>query len=109
MGLDGAVVGGGVGEPLELGRGREQAELVSDAGLSYLLKQAGKSLSWCSESVTVCLSAQPLTQTPPPPPPPYPELAEFWASFPGLRAFDSAPSLPTAELAQELTWVSCTR
>lgn len=56
MGLDGAVVGGGVGEPLVLGRGREQAELVSDAGLSYLLKQAGKSLSWCSESVTVCLS-----------------------------------------------------
>lgn len=32
---------------------------------------------------------------------PPPELAEFWASFPGLRAFDSAPSLPTAELAQE--------
>jgi hypothetical protein len=34
-------------------------------------------------------------------PPTPPLLAEFWASFPGLRAFDSAPSLPTAELAQE--------
>lgn len=32
---------------------------------------------------------------------PPPELAVFWASFPGFRGPDSALSLPTAELAQE--------
>lgn len=81
----------GAGQREEAGR---QAELVSGAGLSYLLKQA--SLPGCSESVALSVC----TASHPPPHPPL-ELAESWASFPGLSAFDSAPSLPTAELAQE--------
>lgn len=75
-----------------LGRGRRQAELVSGAGLSFLLKQA--SLPWCSESVTVCLSASI-------------SLALLSLLSSGLPSQGSEPltlplpSLPTAELAQE--------